>query len=141
MSDATNSPKPAAETQRVDKWLWCARFFKTRTLASRFCQSATLRINDDRKPKAHALVRAGDVLTFPLGHNVRVIEVVCVATRRGPAAEARALYRDLAPPEAKPKTPHPFKPAPPGLREPGSGRPTKRDRRAMDALTKSTDTE
>ena len=141
MNETANNPKPNPETQRVDKWLWCARFFKTRTLATRFCQSKTLRINNDPKPKAHALVRAGDVLTFPLGHNVRVIEVLSVAARRGPAPEAQTLYRDLAPPEAKPKTDHPSRLAPPALRQAGSGRPTKRERRAIDALTQSTDLE
>jgi ribosome-associated heat shock protein Hsp15 len=72
-------------------------------------------------------VRAGDVLTFPLGGQIRVIRVVRLGERRGPASEARILYEDLAPPLAAAD--------PVGVRrEPGAGRPTKVERRALDRL-------
>jgi len=82
---------------RLDKWLWHARFVKTRSLAARLCADG-IRIDGVRVEKPGMGVRPGQVLTFTLGRHVRVIELVAVGIRRGPAEEARALYRDLAPP-------------------------------------------
>lgn len=115
---------------RIDKWLWHARFFKSRTLAGKFCQSGKLRLNGQSIAKAHVLVEPGDVLTFPLGPAVKVVKLLALGERRGPAPEARALYDDLSPPPP-PKT---VAPAPAAVREPGSGRPTKAERRAIDRL-------
>lgn len=118
---------------RLDKWLWQARFFKSRSMAAKFCQSGKLRLNGDATSKAHQLVRPGDVLTFPLGPHIRIIEIVELGTRRGPAKEAQALYNDLAPPQPRKKEDRdPVANA--GKREPGSGRPTKTQRRAVDKL-------
>jgi ribosome-associated heat shock protein Hsp15 len=86
------------DTQRLDKWLWCARFFKTRSAAARFCDDGRLRVSGQLTHKAHYAVRPGDVLTFPLGPHIRVIKITELADRRGPPAEARSLYEDLAPP-------------------------------------------
>jgi ribosome-associated heat shock protein Hsp15 len=83
--------------QRVDKWLWCARFFKSRTLATKACHDGRIRVSGQSLIKAHHAVKVGDVLTFPLGPNIRVVRVVALAVRRGPPAEARTLYQDLAP--------------------------------------------
>lgn len=92
------SPAPAAApTQRIDKWLWCARFFKSRTLAARFVAEGRVRLNRARVSKASQGLRSGDVLTFALGDQVCVIRVLALAERRGPAAEARGLYEELAP--------------------------------------------
>ncbi|RMD63424.1 MAG: RNA-binding S4 domain-containing protein [Alphaproteobacteria bacterium] len=113
---------------RVDKWLWYARFFKSRTLAAAMCNAGRLRLGGVVVSKAHHRVRPGDVLTFPQGRHVRVIRVVALASRRGPAVEARLLYEDLAPP--RPETRLPVSDGRPA----GSGRPTKRDRRALDRL-------
>ena len=82
---------------RLDKWLWHARFAKTRSLAAKLCE-AGVRIDGTLVLKPGATVRPGQVLTFALGRHVRVIELVAVGARRGPAEEARTLYRDLAPP-------------------------------------------
>jgi ribosome-associated heat shock protein Hsp15 len=76
--------------------------------------------------KAHYLVRPGDVLTFPQGPQIRVVRVVQLGARRGPATEARTLYEDLAP--AVPPEPAALQ------RDPGAGRPTKAERRALDRL-------
>jgi len=76
-------------------------------------------------------VKAGDVLTIAVGARVRILEVVSPGKRRGPAPEAQALYRDLTPPPP----PKEEVVEPPGLREPGSGRPTKRDRRQIGRFT------
>ena len=121
-----------ADSIRLDKWLWYARFFKSRTLAGRLCQSGKLRLNRETVVKAHAQVRPGDVLTFPAGPHVRVVRVAALGTRRGPAAEAATLYEDLAPPS--PETRLPGRGGQRTLRPPGAGRPTKADRRALDRL-------
>ncbi|MCD6073935.1 MAG: hslR, partial [Rhodospirillales bacterium] len=80
---------------RLDKWLWHARFFKTRSLASKYCVAGRLRVNGEPTAKAHFAARIGDVLTFPLGEDIRVIRIMALGERRGPAPEAQALYEDL----------------------------------------------
>lgn len=110
---------------RIDKWLWYARFFKSRTQAARLSASGRLRINGNPIAKAHHPVKEGDVLTFPKGHHIRVIRIQALGARRGPAAEAHALYEDLDPPRAVSRVPG-F-----GLRDRGSGRPTKAQHRAL----------
>ncbi len=114
------------DARRLDKWLWFARFCKSRTLASKLCAAGKVRIAGEIVHKAHYLVRPGDVLTFPQGPHIRVVRVLQIGTRRGPATEARTLYEDLSPP----------RPAASGdaQREPGAGRPTKAERRALDRL-------
>lgn len=111
---------------RLDKWLWQARFFKSRSLAASAVASG-VRVNGVRATKAAAVVRPGDVLTFVQGEQVRVIEVVALGLRRGPAPEAQTLYRDIGQP-ASPDMPQTVAAGP---------RPTKADRRAMDALRRS----
>ena len=106
---------------RIDKWLWQARFFKTRTLAGKVVGEGRVRLNGDRVAKASQAVAPGDVLTFPQGRVIRVVAVAAIGTRRGPADEARALYDDRTPPAA----PRPERVGP---------RPTGRDRRVMDHL-------
>ena len=112
---------------RLDKWLWFARFFKSRSLAARQCQAGRVRINSARTLKPSTPVRVGDVLTFSQARVVRVVRICALGARRGPAVEARALYEDLSPPVA---------PAAPRLaaRPRGAGRPTKAQRRALAAL-------
>ncbi|HUL05755.1 MAG TPA: RNA-binding S4 domain-containing protein [Candidatus Acidoferrum sp.] len=112
--------------RRLDKWLWFARFCKSRTLASKLCAAGKIRIGGELVHKAHYLVRPGDVLTFPQGPHIRVVRVLQLGVRRGPATEARTLYEDLEPPQ--PRAPALFE------REPGAGRPTKAERRALDRL-------
>jgi ribosome-associated heat shock protein Hsp15 len=87
----------AATEQRIDKWLWCARFFRSRTLAAKACHDGRIRVSGQASAKAHHAVKVGDVLTFPLGPNIRVVRVMALAMRRGPPAEARSLYQELAP--------------------------------------------
>jgi ribosome-associated heat shock protein Hsp15 len=86
--------------QRLDKWLWCARFMRARDDCARLAAEGLLRINRVPTEKAHARVRVGDVITLPLRGAVRVIEVLALARRRGPASEARLLYREIAEPAA-----------------------------------------
>lgn len=80
------------ERLRLDKWLWCARFYKTRSIAAEACEKGRIRINGFRVEKPGREVRPGDVLTIPLGREVVVVRVLSGAQRRGPAIEARTLY-------------------------------------------------
>jgi len=120
-----------SEQIRLDKWLWFARFLKSRTLAAALCGEGKLRLSGRVISKPSQTVRVGDVLTFPLHDHVRVIEVKALGVRRGPAEEARTLYEDLSPPVPKPRGAAPDQ----GARDPGAGRPTKSDRRAIDRFT------
>ncbi len=124
---------------RVDKWLWYARFFRSRSRAARNCGAGKVRVNRRPIRKAHHGLKVGDVLTFPQGPHIRVVEVAALGRRRGPADEARTLYRDLAPPRPRQALDR-IGEAPPGRRDPGAGRPTKRDRRAMQRMHGPTET-
>ena len=81
--------------QRLDKWLWCARMMRARADCGRLVAEGSLRINRQPTDKPHARLRVGDVLTLALRGDVRVLEVLALASRRGPSAEARALYREV----------------------------------------------
>jgi ribosome-associated heat shock protein Hsp15 len=98
---------------RLDKWLWQARFFKTRALAAGVVSAGKLRLNAERTDKPARAVGPGDVLTFPQGARVRVVRVVALGTRRGPAAEAAALYDDLDPAAGPAPSPAPGPARPP----------------------------
>lgn len=117
--------------QRLDKWLWQARFFKTRTLAAKTVVSGHVRVNSVKVGKAAQMVGPMDVLTFAQGDHIRVIRIDALGLRRGPAPEAQDLYTDLDPP--KPRDPTEEKDiVAPNPRFEGKGRPTKRDRRQTD---------
>ena len=115
---------------RIDKWLWRARFFKSRTLAAQAVNKRKVRVNRQIVDKSHTTIKLGDVITFVLGQNVLVVEVLELGVRRGPATEARSLYRNLD------LTTKNFPSVSIGAREKGRGRPTKSERRAVDRLTK-----
>ncbi len=83
-----------AEAQRIDKWLWHARFARTRSAAQRLATSGHVRVNREKDISASRLVRPGDVLTLALGRGVRVIRVRAIAERRGSFEEAQRLYED-----------------------------------------------
>ena len=80
------------ERIRIDKWLWHARFHKSRALAQSAATAGVIRLNDRRIEKASAEVKPGDTLTLPRGREVIVVRVVACGLRRGPAKEAQALY-------------------------------------------------
>ena len=123
------------DRQRIDKWLWFARLVKTRTLAQKLALSGSVRVNREKVAAASQLVKAGDVLTIASARGVRVLKVLAPGARRGPAPEAQLLYEDLSPAPAL----APAAPAPAADRAPGTGRPTKRDRRALDKLQATVD--
>ncbi len=97
------APSSEAEDQawqRLDKWLWHARFLRHRADCTRLVQQGSVRINRQPTEKPHARLRPGDVLTLPLRDAVRVVEVLRLARRRGPANEAATLFREIADPLA-----------------------------------------
>ena len=85
------------DSLRVDKYLWFARFFKTRSLATKRANGGRIRINGNKIKKSSDTVRIGDILTFAQGNEIRVIRVLNLGTRRGPAQEAQSLYEDITP--------------------------------------------
>lgn len=123
------------ETLRVDKWLWYGRFFKTRSLAAKIVSSGGVRVNGSHIKKSSALIKVGDTLTFAQSRDVRVIKIAKLGNRRGPAAEAQSLYEDLAPiskndqNDVKLDRKHPD--------SMHSGRPTKKARRNLEAIKRS----
>lgn len=102
MAGPSGKPDPtAAHRLRLDKWLWQARFFKSRSLAAEVIEAGSVRVNGTRISRPGRDIAQGDTLTFPQGHRIRVVRVLALGLRRGPASEAQALYFDLdpAPPE------------------------------------------
>ncbi|MFA6154802.1 RNA-binding S4 domain-containing protein [Mesorhizobium sp.] len=122
----------ARDRQRIDKWLFFARAVKSRSLAAKLVVAGRVRINRDKASQASAQVKPGDVLTITLERRIFVWKVLNAGVRRGPAEEARTLYEDMSPPPVPKGDALPD--AIPALREAGSGRPTKRERRQTDRL-------
>ena len=116
------------ERQRIDKWLFFARIIKSRTLAGKFAAGGNVRVNSEKIDQASFPVKPGDVLTITLERRILVLRIAGCGHRRGPAPEAQMLYEDITPKPAKPGEAKVIA----AQREPGSGRPTKRDRRKID---------
>lgn len=128
-----DAPSPAGGTsQRLDKWLWYARVAKSRTLAATAVTDGKIKVNRIKAEKASQLIKVGDVITSRLTRTIRVLKVAGLGERRGPAVEAQRLYEDLTPPPTRTEQGDP--PIAWADRAPGSGRPTKRDRRRIDGL-------
>jgi ribosome-associated heat shock protein Hsp15 len=117
-----------ADSLRVDKWLWAARVFRTRSLAAVACAGGKVDVNEQAVKPARS-IHPGDLLHVTIGPMRRVLRVVALSDRRGPATQARTLYEDLTPPP-----PPRIRQMPVGRRPMGAGRPTKRERRAIDRL-------
>jgi ribosome-associated heat shock protein Hsp15 len=117
---------------RMDKWLWAVRLYKTRTIAATACSSGKVRIGGHLVKPARS-VRLGEVITAVAGEITRTIKVVSLVERRVSAPLAVQCYEDLTPPSEyqKPREPK-FQPL--AVRAPGTGRPTKKDRRQIERL-------
>lgn len=118
------------ERQRIDKWLFFARIVKSRSLAAKLAAGGKVRVNRNKIDQASHQVKIGDVLTVTLERRIVVCRVLQPGTRRGPATEARELYEDLTP-QPPPKREHAPEASGP-VRDPGSGRPTKKQRRDLE---------
>ena len=101
MAGPSGKPNPdAGLTLRLDTWLWQARFRKTRAIAAALVEGGQVRVNGIRVSRPGRDVGIGDVLTFPQGTAIRVVRIISLGNRRGPADEARQMYDDLADPVA-----------------------------------------
>ena len=101
----------APSALRLDKWLWFARFARTRAIAAKLCGTGRVAIGETRALKAHQLVRVGDRITIEQGRWRRSVVVRALGERRGPASEARLLYDEPDPPAAlKGATTEPWEP-------------------------------
>ncbi len=110
---------------RVDKWLWNARFFKTRSLAAKVVSGGHVRLNSQKIFKPSTLLSPKDILTFSQNTQIRVVKVLFLGCRRGPASEAQTLYQDLSPSTMKENRFPKYE---------GKGRPSKKNRRSIQKL-------
>ena len=117
--------------ERLDKWLWAARFFRSRTQAATACEGGKVDVNEQAAKPARA-VRPGDLLHITQRHGRRIVRIRELSERRGSGAMAALLYEDLTPPPP----PREERPAPVMYRAPGAGRPTKRERRQLERITR-----
>jgi ribosome-associated heat shock protein Hsp15 len=118
---------------RIDKWLWAARFFKTRSLAGRACELGRIEANG-QTAKAAREVRVGDVLEVKNDGGTFQIEVLGVSEMRGPAVVAQALYRETEAGRELRLRLHEERKAMPNFENFRTGKPSKRDRRVIDRL-------
>ena len=125
MTDASDQDQKI----RLDKWLWFARVAKTRTIAKKLVLAGKIRVDGVKTSSPSLNIKPDDTLTITLPRRILVHRLLSVGTRRGPASEAQLLYEDLSPPVVR-STPV-GKPARQAIREEGSGRPTKRERRKL----------
>lgn len=110
---------------RLDKWLWQARFFKARSISTKVVTAGHVRLNGVKVKKTSTPIKVGDTLEFLQVETLRIVKLQALGTRRGPSVEAQTLYEDLTPiPEIPENTPEIER----------KGRPTKRDRRAIDKI-------
>lgn len=127
----TEADDHALGAQRLDKWLWFARVTKSRTIAASCIAAGKIKVNREKVDKPSQMVKVGDVITSRIQKTVRILRVAAIGTRRGPASEARTLYEDLTPPPPAAALPDGSAPGQWGVRDPGAGRPTKRERREI----------
>lgn len=120
----------AGQSQRLDKWMWFARVTKTRTLAAELIAGGKVRVNGERVEKTAAQVKLGDMVSLVTRERMRIVVVRGIAQRRGAAQVAAALFEDKTPARERPADGAMHD----GTREAGSGRPTKKDRRATERL-------
>jgi len=122
------------EKFRIDKWLWAARFFKTRSLAAQAVEGGKVRLNQQRVKPAKE-IHLGDALEIQIGNEAWAVTVQGLSVRRGPAEQARTLYQESAESQAQRQVQREQRSL---QTEPAAqihGRPTKRDRRRLGRLT------
>ena len=123
------------EKIRLDTWLWYARFYKSRRLASKSILSGKLRVNSNKIIKPASKVKINDVLTINHVNMVRIIQVQSLGSRRGPASEAQKLYKDLS---AEKTGSSNIKHVSEKSKKDTNKRPTKKDRRILDKIVTKT---
>jgi len=123
------------EKIRLDTWLWYARFYKSRSLASKSILAGKLRVNSNKIIKPASKVKINDVLTINHVNTVRIIQIQSIGARRGPAIEAQALYNDLS---ADVTDASKIKDVSEKSKKDTNKRPTKKDRRVLDKIVAKT---
>jgi ribosome-associated heat shock protein Hsp15 len=132
MPHSNPSESAPAGRVRIDKWLWAARFFKTRSLAAEAIAAGKVEVNEERVKPAK-LIQIGDSISVRLGPYVHVVSVRGVSERRGPATVAATLYEETAESvAARAKLAEQLRMAPAAFVYEEKGRPTKRDRREIE---------
>jgi len=131
MAKATSSESTPGRV-RIDKWLWAARFFKTRSLAAEAVAAGKVEVNEERVKPAK-LIQLGDLVSVRLGPYLHAVHVRGLSERRGPASVAATLYEETAESAAaRAKLAEQLRMAPAAFVYEEKGRPTKRDRREID---------
>ncbi len=118
-----------AGRQRLDKWLFFARMAKSRSIAQSYIQSGNIKVNGVAVRQSSHMVKTGDRLDIAIERMDRILIVKAPGERRGPYEEAKLLYDDQTPPREPKDRMTLLEQA---VRQPGSGRPTKKERRALD---------
>src|SRR5690606_18850754 len=131
-------PVEQIRKERLDRFLFFSRAVKSRTLAQKIIETGAIRVNSERMNRSDHKVGPGDVLTMALHGRILVWRIIDPGTRRGPASEAQALYEDMSPPPLPRAEQSPYDAAL-APREPGAGRPTKKERRDTDRLREGND--
>ena len=126
-------PVAPVRKERLDKFLFYSRALKSRTLAQKIIETGAIRVNSERTDRSDHKVGAGDVLTMALHGRIVIWRILDPGQRRGPASEAQGLYEDISPPPLPRQELSPYDAAI-AQRSEGAGRPTKKERRSIDAL-------
>ena len=135
-NDKQSAANAGPASVRIDKWLWAARFYKTRSQASEAIKGGKIQCNGERvKPSKE--VRLGEVISIRQDIYLRQVMVKALSERRGPASQAVLLYEETAASLSERERLALIKQAQPALRERGAGRPTKRERRQITSFTQT----
>ena len=129
-----NQDSENQQSLRIDKWLWAARFYKTRSLASDAVKTGKVQINGE-KAKPSKEIAIGDMLTIKQAYFSKTVSVLNLSNRRGPATVAATLYEETTESIGNRERLKEFQQAQPAIRRSGQGRPTKRERRQIIAFT------
>ncbi len=134
----TGPGQTSLHKERLDRFLFFSRAVKSRTLAQKIIETGAIRVNSERTERSDQKVGAGDVLTMTLHGRILIWRIIDPGTRRGPASEAQSLYDDISPPMPPRAEKSPYDAAI-AERTPGTGRPTKKERRDTDRLLEGGD--
>ena len=123
------------DTQRIDKWLWHARFFKTRSLCQKQITTGKIRVDREKISSPSRKVIVGNVLTITREREIKIIEIIGIADKRGPYSEARLLYNDLSPPKPEKQVKQQTTESLSRIKT--EGRPTKHQRKQIMAMKRN----
>lgn len=121
--------------QRIDKWLWHAHFFKTRSIAQKQVATGKIRVDREKTTSPSRKVSAGNVLTITRERDIKIIEIIDIADRRGPYSEAQLLYNDMSPPKPEKANQEQTRESMSHIQS--EGRPTKHQRKQIMAMKRN----